>query len=447
MYYFKQQLKKVSKEDSKTLYLLFKAAKAGYNELINHSNKSGSIDWIKPNSSIVSKMHNFKKLGSNLTFSIVNNYNINMKNFKLNQKKDASYTKPTFRNSNSEFFIAFFGRNYEVNYDTGIVTLSLFKKKLKFNIAKNFLEKKNELRMIRLHKEKNGYYLVYEYEHEEVKITGNNKAGVDLGVDILIACYAQNHKPLIISGKFMKFMNYKHNLKLKELKTEKEKEFLYKNRDNQVKYIFNNAIKRLFDYLRYTNTTEIFVGDFHGVKDKKVARNFYQISYYLLKRKMKDYAKKNGVKINFIEESYTSKSSFLDFEEPKFNSNFVGNREERGLFITKKGYRIHADINGAAQILTKRVYTADRENILSRPYYIDLINEKKKEKDKLRLKLWNFLNEEYKRVSKINEIYDQFKSDPIKFYKRKMVSYDSLRNVKIFVEYKFENGEIVMKTM
>jgi len=449
MYYFKQQLKKISVEDSKTLYLLFKTATSGYNELINYNEKSGSQAWIEPNSDIVKSLNSFKKLGSNLTFSIVNNYNINMKNWKKNQAKDASYTKPTFRNKDSEFFIAFFGRNYSVNYDKGIVKLSLNKKDIEFPIAKNFNSKRKDLRMVRLHKEKTGYYLVYEYESNTEAIQGNNKAGIDLGVDVLISCYTPNFKPLIISGKYLKFVNYKHNLKLETLENKEDIEKLYKERDTEIKSIFNFAIKRLFDYLRYTRTTEIFIGDFSGVKDKVVARNFYQISYYLLKRKMKDYAKKNGVKINFIKEDYTSKTSFLDLEEPKFRTEYAGNREKRGLFITKEGFEIHADINGAAQILSKRHYVNPvlRNNIRLEPFFIDLVKDNVKLKSSLNFKIWKFLNNEYKRVSKINEIYNRFKMDPKNFKLRKMVSYDSLMNVRIYVNYSFDiNNEICMKT-
>ena len=60
------------------------------------------------------------------------------------------------------------------------------------------------------------------------------------------------------------------------------------------------------------------------------------------------------------EESYTSKASFLDFDEiPVYKAdsqekyNFNGRRIYRGLYRSKDGRIINADVNGAANILRK----------------------------------------------------------------------------------------------
>ena len=62
-----------------------------------------------------------------------------------------------------------------------------------------------------------------------------------------------------------------------------------------------------------------------------------------------------------VEESYTSKTSFLDEEKLygyKVNKaekdyTFLGNRFARSLFRTKDGYVIHADINASFNIIRK----------------------------------------------------------------------------------------------
>lgn len=68
------------------------------------------------------------------------------------------------------------------------------------------------------------------------------------------------------------------------------------------------------------------------------------------------------IKVTYIEqeESYTSKSSFLDGgilpeykPEQPYQGTFKGNRIKRGLYQTKEGYTVNADINGAANILKK----------------------------------------------------------------------------------------------
>ena len=67
-----------------------------------------------------------------------------------------------------------------------------------------------------------------------------------------------------------------------------------------------------------------------------------------------------GIRVIVREVSYTSKASFLDWDEiPTYDPNrtekpaFSGKREERGLYRAKDGRRIHADINGSYNTLRK----------------------------------------------------------------------------------------------
>ena len=67
-----------------------------------------------------------------------------------------------------------------------------------------------------------------------------------------------------------------------------------------------------------------------------------------------------GIKVVIVEESYTSKASFLDLEalptydpERTEKPRFSGKREKRGLYRAADGRRIHADINGSYNILRK----------------------------------------------------------------------------------------------
>ena len=66
--------------------------------------------------------------------------------------------------------------------------------------------------------------------------------------------------------------------------------------------------------------------------------------------------------INYIkqEESYTSKASFFDRDDiPVYNADnpkdysFSGTRVKRGLYKTRSGKTLNADINGALNILKK----------------------------------------------------------------------------------------------
>src|SRR5579884_1860541 len=67
-----------------------------------------------------------------------------------------------------------------------------------------------------------------------------------------------------------------------------------------------------------------------------------------------------GIHVIITEESYTSKSSFLDGDEiPKYDPKreekptFSGKRITRGLYRAKDGHIIHADVQGAYNMMRK----------------------------------------------------------------------------------------------
>ena len=60
-----------------------------------------------------------------------------------------------------------------------------------------------------------------------------------------------------------------------------------------------------------------------------------------------------GLNVVLTEESYTSGTSFFDEEEPVKDNYNKARRVKRGLFISDKGIRINADVNGAYQIMKK----------------------------------------------------------------------------------------------
>ena len=66
-------------------------------------------------------------------------------------------------------------------------------------------------------------------------------------------------------------------------------------------------------------------------------------------------AKLEGINVIETEESYTSKSSFLDNEKICKHEEYLGKRIKRGLFKVSNGKLINADLNGALNILRKVV--------------------------------------------------------------------------------------------
>ena len=82
------------------------------------------------------------------------------------------------------------------------------------------------------------------------------------------------------------------------------------------------------------------------------------------------------------EESYTSKASFLDRDEiPCFEKKkdekfqFSGRRVKRGMYKTKNGILINADVNGAANIIRKVVpdaFSKGNRGVVSTPLVLSV---------------------------------------------------------------------------
>ena len=96
---------------------------------------------------------------------------------------------------------------------------------------------------------------------------------------------------------------------------------------------------------------------------KKNNQNFVQIPFFKLIEQLKYKAKLVGIKVIINEESYTSKASFLDWDdlpvyEKGVKHRFSGKRVKRGLYKASNGIKYNADVNGSLNILRKAVPNA-----------------------------------------------------------------------------------------
>ena len=93
-----------------------------------------------------------------------------------------------------------------------------------------------------------------------------------------------------------------------------------------------------------------------------------------------------GINVIVQEESYTSKASFLDnddipnYEKDKkdtktssYKYKFSGKRIKRGLYKTKEGILINADVNGASNIIRKALGNNVFNDIKSFDYLIKTV--------------------------------------------------------------------------
>lgn len=92
-------------------------------------------------------------------------------------------------------------------------------------------------------------------------------------------------------------------------------------------------------------------------------QNFAQIPYSKLINMLKYKCRKQSIQIILNEESYTSKSSFIDNEEIKKHKTYLGERIKRGLFKTSKDILINADVNASYNIMKKALQAKEVWNL------------------------------------------------------------------------------------
>ena len=215
----------------------------------------------------------------------------------------------------------------------------------------------------------------YKKEVKENK-TNDNYAAIDLGVDNLITMVSNVSQPLILNGKPVKSINQYYNKTLAEKKSQladgvytsnKIKKLSF-NRNNKINDYFHKASNIVVNYLVSNDIRTLYIGKNVGWKQntnmgKKNNQKFVYIPFNSLVEMIKYKAKLNGIKVVVVEESYTSKASFIHQDYiPVYNPNnkkkysFSGYRKTRGNYINKGDTdikEINADINGALNILRK----------------------------------------------------------------------------------------------
>lgn len=237
-----------------------------------------------------------------------------------------------------------------------------------------------KIRQIHIIPKHNGKYFeaVYMFDdaEQETPILDSEKAlSIDLGVSNLATCVTNEGGSFIIDGKKLKSINQWYNKELARLSSIKDKQKIksYTNRqyaitnkrNNRVSNYIYNAAKLIIDYCIKHKIGNIVVGYNDGFQDRSNLgrvnnQNFVQIPLGKLKSRLEYLSKLNGLNFVLQEESYTSRASFFDKDDiPAWNpqnpvsAEFSGTRIHRGLYKTKSGTLVNADINGALNILRK----------------------------------------------------------------------------------------------
>ena len=212
--------------------------------------------------------------------------------------------------------------------------------------------------------------------------------GIDLGVDNLIAA-AGNYGsvPFLIKGGYMKSMNQWFNKQrarlLSELtkgknsshsiKNSKRLDAISRKRDERIRDFFCKCAHYICRRAVKDGVEVIVIGHNKGIKNgvgfrKKDNQNFVCIPELKLIGILEHTAVQYGIPVVVTEESYTSKASAVDRDEIRVYGSrdtdkvlFSGKRVKRGLYRTKDGCELNADVNGAANIIRKAYPDAFRD--------------------------------------------------------------------------------------
>lgn len=215
---------------------------------------------------------------------------------------------------------------------------------------------------------KDNYYIleiVYQIEVPEETESENRIIGIDLGLNNLMTI--QNNfgeKPFVINGKPIKSMNAYYNAKKatmqSELKMVNDKNWskglarLTMKRDNKLNNYLHLASRYIVDYCVACNVEVVVIGKNDKWKQEfKRQSSFIQVPFERLIHQIQYKLRETGIRVIVTEESYTSKASFIDYDEMKKDTVFKGKRVKRGLYKTNTGELINADVNGASNIIRK----------------------------------------------------------------------------------------------
>jgi putative transposase len=246
---------------------------------------------------------------------------------------------------------------------------------------------------IRIIPQGNSYMLeiIYNVRESNLQLSRNNVLGIDLGLNNLIT--AVNNigiLPFVIKGGVAKSSNQFYNKVNRNLQSKKDKQKcmfqtkkqqrILKKRNNQIRDYFHKVSRKVINYCIQNNIGTITIGYNKLWKQainlgKRNNQNFVQIPFAKLVAMLNYKAQMVGIQVVTSEESYTSKCSFFDNEPIEKHDVYCGKRVKRGLFQTKNGNLVNADVNGALNITKKALPTAFAhgiEALVLEPYSLEI---------------------------------------------------------------------------
>jgi IS605 OrfB family transposase len=221
-----------------------------------------------------------------------------------------------------------------------------------------------------------GFYVievVYEQEVKQAEVNPAYYAGIDLGMNNLVALTSNRpgFRSVLVNGRPVKSVNQFYNKRKAELQkklgktgTTARMERMTNKRNRRIDHYMHTASKRIIDVLVKEGIGVLVIGKNDAWKQeanmgKRNNQNFVQIPHARFIAMLTYKAELVGITVKVTEESYTSKASLLDLDPLPVRTNsgekhtFSGKRVKRGLYRASDGRKLNADINGAGNIIRK----------------------------------------------------------------------------------------------
>ena len=233
------------------------------------------------------------------------------------------------------------------------------------------------------------YYKIEKPMSENQK----NFASIDIGQNNLMTVTSNVFHPIIYNGKLIKSVNQFYNKikaqeqsdlkKINNLNWSKKLGQLTLWRENQITNYFHKVTSHFVKYCNENKIDTVIIGRNKGWKDeinlgKRINQNFVTIPFEQIYNLLSYKLELEGIRYIEVEESHTSKCSFIDKEEICHHEEYVGRRIKRGMFRSENRKRYNADINGSMNIMRKYLVNKGEYNDELHEQMIEFMTEPKK---------------------------------------------------------------------
>ncbi len=271
---------------------------------------------------------------------------------------------PGYKEKNGEHVLVFTNQQYRIR--GGEVK---FPKKVNLRV-KTRLGDETRLREIRIVPRGWGYVLevVYRKSVEPLKLDRSRVAGLDLGLRNTVTI-ANNIglEPIAVKGGALKSINQYYNRERARLQSVYRRQKVRKGsrlqkltqkRNRKINDLFHKLSRRIVEWCTKHDVGTLVVGYNREWKQgsnlgRRNNQNFVQTPFHRLVHQIRYKAEEAGITVVEREENHTSRCSFLDREPLEHHEEYAGRRISRGLFRSRMGVVINANVNAAYNMIRK----------------------------------------------------------------------------------------------